>query len=290
MKKKSLNKNKNRKKIILMILIFLTFTLTPAVIYSNYHIDVEHITYKSSDIPKAFNGTRIAHLSDYHNHGGKYDDRLVKSVVDSHPDYIFITGDVIDSYLTDIDKADNFLKKMSDIAPCYLVWGNHEMRLEFQEFDKMKTFAENCGITILDGDTTRIYKDSDYISVTGNYCYNENVTNYGKNEFNIWLHHFPNDFEMIADSTKKSGNQMDLMFSGHAHGGLIRLPFIKGLFAPDQGLFPKYTSGIYEYNGSSMIVSRGVGNVLTTLRLFNPFHVVICTLENVSDEEESDSH
>lgn len=280
---KKISLNKKHIKIILIILIFLTFTLTPAVIYSNYHIQVENITFKSSDIPKAFNGIRIAHLSDYHNHGGKYDDRLVKSVADSDPDYIFITGDVADRFLTNIDKADNFLKKMSDIAPCYLVWGNHEMGLESQELNELKTFAENCGINILDDDTTRIYKDSEYISVTGNYDFNEEEIKYGNDEFNIWLHHFPNDFEMIADSTKRSGNQMDLMFSGHAHGGLIRLPFIKGLYAPDQGLFPKYTSGIYEYNGSSMIVSRGVGNVLNTLRLFNPFHVVICTLESNSD-------
>ena len=99
----------------------------------------------------------------------------------------------------------------------------------------------------------------------------------------IWLHHFPEDFEKIADGTKSAGYQTDLMFSGHAHGGLIGLPFTGGLFAPGQGFFPEYTSGIYTYNGSSMIVSRGLGNSSVTLRLFDPFHLVVCELERKND-------
>lgn len=278
MNKKLLNKKRN--KIFLIVLIFFVLAFTPLLIYSNYHIEVENITFKNKDIPEAFNGTRIAHLSDYHNHGGKYDDRLVRVVADSEPDYIFITGDMVDRSFTNTDKTNSFLKKISSIAPCYLVWGNHEMEIEASELEKIKSCAKSCGISILNDDFTRLYKDNEYISVTGNYNYIEAVTGYGKDEFNIWLHHFPEDFEMIADSTGKSGHQMDLMFSGHAHGGLIGLPFVGGLIAPGQGIFPEYISGIYEYNGSSMIVSRGVGNSSTTLRLFNPFHVVICTLES----------
>ena len=270
--------NKN-KKLLKKFLILVILLLTPALVYSNYYIDVENITFRNSDVPEAFDGVRIVHLSDYHNHGGKYDDKLVEKITQADPDYIFLTGDIADRFITNIDKAENFLKRVSGIASCYMVWGNHEKELKTEDFEKLKSYAENCGITVLDGDKIRLKKENEYISVTGNYDYTDGFTDHENDDFNIWLHHFPHDFKIIANTTKKYGNQMDLMFSGHAHGGLIRLPFIKGIYAPDQGFFPKYTSGIYEYNGSSMIVSRGVGNVATTLRLFDTFHVVVCTLE-----------
>lgn len=276
MKRKSLKK----KKIIITILICIALVFIPSIIYSNHHIDVENISFKSRDIPKAFDGVKIAHLSDYHNHGEKFDKRLVNILKKSEPDYIFITGDIADKVFTDIDKANHFLKEMSCIAPCYLVWGNHDKNIDDQEFEKMNSYAQDCGITVLNNDVVRLCKEDEYISVTGNYDYIENASECGKDEFNIWLNHFPENFETIADGTKNSGNQMDLMFSGHAHGGLIRFPGIKGLFAPGQGFFPEYTSGVYEYNGSSMIVSRGIGNSTTTLRLFDTFHVIICTLES----------
>ena len=272
-----------KKKTIIMRLTIFTLLLASAVIWSNSYIETENIIYSGSDIPEAFDGVKIVHLSDYHNHGGNYEDRLVSKIKSAEPDYIFLTGDQVDSYLTDTDNINSFFRKVSETAPCYLVWGNHEKSLDTNEFIKIKNSAENCGITVLDGESADIERNGQKITVTGTYSCPEDFSVYSeKNDsdnFNIWLHHFPEDFEKTADGTKSAGCQMDLMFSGHAHGGLIRLPFTDGLFAPGQGFFPEYSSGIYTYNGSSMIVSRGLGNSSITLRLFDPFHLVVCELK-----------
>ena len=265
---------------IVIICLILDAIFIPFAVYSNTHLDMEYFTCRNNKIPEEFNGTVIAHLSDYHNHGGKYDDKLMDAIRDAAPDYIFITGDTADRILTDIDKAEGFLERVSETAPCYLVWGNHEKGLKDEDFDRLESFAKNAGITVLEDETVMLEREGAQIALTGDYNCVSLPEETGTDYFDIWLHHFPEDFEDITDMTEKAGNRMDLMFAGHAHGGLIRLPFIKGLVAPGQGLFPKYTSGVYTYKDSEMIVSRGLGNSSVTRRLFNPFHLVVCTLES----------
>ena len=266
----------SKRKIFYIVLSILAVILIISLIFSNTYIDVEKITFKSRDIPESFDGTKIVLLSDYHNQGENFCERLTDIVKEADPDYIFITGDIIDRIRTDVDKADNFLKKVSDIAPCYLVWGNHDKSVSQGDLERLKTSAESYGITILEGTTVRIQRGDEYISLTGNYYYYDYPP--CEADFNIWLNHFPENFEPIAEQTKKDGNQMDLMFSGHAHGGLIRLPFVGGVIGHN-GLFPDYTSGLYEYDGSHMIVSRGLGNSGNVPRLYSTFHVVVCELE-----------
>ena len=135
-----------KKKTIIMILTIFTLLLASAVIWSNSYIETENIIYSGSDIPEAFDGVKIVHLSDYHNHGGNYEDRLVSKIKSAEPDYIFLTGDQVDSYLTDTDNINSFFRKVSETAPCYLVWGNHEKSLDTNEFIKIKNSAENEGI------------------------------------------------------------------------------------------------------------------------------------------------
>lgn len=91
--------------------------------------------------------------------------------------------------------------------------------------------------------------------------------------FTILLSHRPELFDTYAD------HDMDLILSGHAHGGQFRLPFIGGLVAPNQGLFPKYDAGIYTEDNTSMLVSRGVGNSILTFRINNPPEVILIELQ-----------
>lgn len=277
---------KSRKKTILIIMIILTFVITIPLIWSNIYIQTEKITYSSSEIPDAFDGVKIAHLSDYHNHGGKFDDYLIEKIKSEEPDYIFLTGDQTDRFLTNTEKTGAFFSKITEIAPCYMVWGNHDKELPESDFSIEKKYASDTGITVLDDEYTKIERDGQVITVTGSFS-DLSGKSLGRNDedgFNIRLHHFPENFAEIVDSSKQDGHQADLVFCGHAHGGLIRLPFIKGLYAPGQGFLPKYTSGMYKYDGSSMIVSRGLGNSFTTLRLYDPFHLVICTLRTENDK------
>lgn len=283
---KETNKKHNIKKIIFIVLIILTMVITVPLIWSNNYIQTENITYSSAEIPDAFDGVKIAHLSDYHNHGGSYDDYLTDKIKAGEPDYIFLTGDQADSFLTDTEKAGSFFGRVSEIAPCYMVWGNHDKRLSEEDFSILNKYASDAGIIVLDDEYTEIEREGQIITVTGSYndLSGESMNRTEPDGFNIRLHHFPEDFNEIADSSKQSGYQADLIFCGHAHGGLIRLPFIKGLYAPGQGFFPSYTSGVYEYSGSSMIVSRGLGNSSVTRRLYDPFHLVFCTLDSITGD------
>ncbi|HKL42806.1 MAG TPA: metallophosphoesterase, partial [Clostridia bacterium] len=95
-----------------------------------------------------------------------------------------------------------------------------------------------------------------------------------ENNFQILLSHRP---ELINLYSKE---KIDLIFSGHAHGGQFRLPFIGGIIAPDQGLFPEYTSGLYVKDKSTLIVSRGLGNSIIPLRLFNQPEIIVLTIKN----------
>lgn len=287
MKETAERKNPKRKKLFIIIAAVLLAAVIAEFIRSNYVIDVEKITYRNSSIPDGFDGAVIVQISDYHNHGGRYDDRLTEKIKEQDPDYIFLTGDIADSILTDIDKANAFLEKVSEIAPCYLVWGNHDNDIEQQDKDSMIKCCEENGITVLDSETTYLRRGEDKILLVGtsDYLYSNKVDEMMKDypaqdQFTIWLHHYPEDFHEIVDMSSQAGCQADLIFTGHAHGGLFGFPFPNGLYAPGQGFLPEYTSGEYTYNGSEMIVSRGVGNSGYTRRFADSFHLVVVTLRS----------
>ena len=93
-------------------------------------------------------------------------------------------------------------------------------------------------------------------------------------DFTLVLSHRPETFQAYVE------NKLDVVFAGHAHGGQFRIPGVGGLVAPGQGLFPTFTSGLYEDNGTNMIVSRGLGNSIIPIRIFNTPEIIVVTLKN----------
>lgn len=281
-------KKSKTKMVVRIILLVLLAAIIGEFCRSNYVIDVDRFTYQNDTIPNGFDGAVIVQLSDYHNHGGRYEDRLMDKVREQNPDFIFLTGDIADAGLTDIDAANSFLKKVSKIAPCYLVWGNHDQAISVDDRNKMIECCNENGIKLLEDEVVELERNGDKIQLAGtsDYLFSDNVEEMWRsypieNEFTIWLHHYPEDFNEIVDTSRLKGKQADLVFSGHAHGGLIRFPFPNGLYAPGQGLFPKVTAGEYEYNGSKMIVSRGLGNSGYSRRFADPFEIVTVTLKSL---------
>ena len=280
-------KRHTRRRRILLIIGFILLLIAGEFVRSNLYIEVEEFEYLSKDIPKAFDGVKIVQISDYHNHGGSYDDRLIDNIKEQSPDYIFLTGDIADGIKTDINAANAFLEKVSKVAPCYLVWGNHDYSIPKSKLDKMRKCCKKNKITVLENDYTTLERDGSKIMLVGTDTHLSNGraaelmhTLPTDKQFVIWLHHFPEDFEDIVNKSGEKNSKADLIFTGHAHGGLIRLPFIKGIYAPGQGMFPDYTSGRYNIGDSAMLVSRGVGNSGYTLRWLNSFHLVVCTLKS----------
>ena len=244
---------------------------------------------KSKKIPASFDGFRIVHISDLHNATfGKDNNKLLKKIKNAQPDIIAVTGDIVDSRRTNTAVSLDFMKNALSLAPVYFVTGNHEFRIS-----QSKSFVseiKKLGVTVLENENLCLNKGKDRIELYGiddPYFYGEYMTDEEpyivahkleelgiSNGFSILLSHRPEFFDIYTECG------FDLVLSGHAHGGQFRLPFVGGLIAPGQGFFPEYDSGLYEKDDTKMIVSRGLGNSIIPLRLFNRPEIISVILKS----------
>jgi len=250
---------------------------------------VNTVTVTAGRIPAAFSGFRIAQVSDLHNaEFGENNVRLLELLSESRPDIIVITGDLVDSGHTDIDIAISFVEEAARIAPVYYVTGNHEARLS--QYDRLRNGLEAAGVSMLEDRAVELERDGEKITLVGlsdpDFTVRSDI--FGEvpamvstklesladteSSYTILLSHRPELFESYASSG------IDLVLSGHAHGGQFRLPFIGGLVAPNQGLFPKYDAGVYMESSTQMVVSRGIGNSIIPVRFNNRPEIVIVEL------------
>ena len=276
-----------RSKALLITLGIIIVLCIIELVRSNSFIEVECFEYKNENIPGSFDGVKIVSVTDYHNHGGSYEDRLIEKIKEQDPDYIFLVGDIIDSRFTKLDVQKSFLEKCADIAPCYLCYGNHELRLDKSKLDEYNKNAENAGVTILDNELIPLTRGDDTLFLAGTTSaggavdISDRAEAVQKSAPLLWLHHYPENFEDLSNDAENMGFPSALFFSGHAHGGLIRIPFTRiGAVAPGQGILPEYTGGEYYCKESEMLLSRGCGNSGMTLRFFDPFEIVVCTLKS----------
>lgn len=258
-------------------------------IWGNTALMVNTVTVTAGRIPAAFSGFRIAQVSDLHNaEFGENNVRLLELLLESRPDIIVITGDLVDSGHTDIDIAIRFAEEAARIAPVYYVTGNHEARLS--QYDRLRNGLEAAGVSMLEDRAVELERDGEKITLVG--LSDPDFTVRGdifgeipamvstklesladtESSYTILLSHRPELFESYASSG------IDLVLSGHAHGGQFRLPFIGGLVAPNQGLFPKYDAGVYMESSTQMVVSRGIGNSIIPVRFNNRPEIVIVEL------------
>ncbi len=244
---------------------------------------------KASGLPENFDGYRIVQLSDVHDSEfGVNNVDLVNKVRALSPDAIFITGDFIDGNRYDLEHSLEIIRQLHGVAPFYFVTGNHEISTNDEE--RIKSELAELGVKVLSNESVTIgNRTGEQIAIGGiedplssnldEGIYVEQVI--GKtfkdvpdSMYKILLSHRPEQFDVYVDS------QIDLVFSGHAHGGQMRIPGIGGLVAPGQGWFPKYTSGVYEMEKTSMVVSRGLGNSIAPIRVFNRPEVIVVNLNS----------
>ena len=280
---------KKKKFIFLAIAAAVLVALVIWIAWGNTAMELNTYTISSLKLPESFDGYRIAHVSDLHNaEMGKDNETLLSMLRDADPDMIAITGDLIDSRNTDIEVALQFVREAVKIAPCYYVTGNHEARVN--EYGELKAEMEAAGVTVLEDVRKEISIEGETITLIGvndpsyqtDYLFGdaESVIDSKLEElhtenagFTILLSHRPELFDTYAD------HDIDLVLSGHAHGGQFRLPFIGGLVAPNQGLFPEYDAGIFTDGNTNMIVSRGVGNSILPFRINNRPEVILIELQ-----------
>lgn len=280
---------KKKRTVILIALSPAILLLSLLLFLGNKALEVNTYTIYSDRIPVAFDGYRIAHISDLHNAAlGKNNGKLLAMLKETKPDIIAITGDFIDSRNTNVDVAVQFAAEAVKIAPCYYVSGNHEARVS--EYAWLKETLTALGIHVLEDAQTELIREDAVVSIIGvrdpsfatEYLFGDSeaviqsklqqFTN--EDTYTILLSHRPELFETYVE------NNMDLVLSGHAHGGQIRLPFLGGLVAPNQGLFPVYDAGLFTQGNTHMIVSRGIGNSMIPLRVNNPPEIVLIELKS----------
>lgn len=278
----------NKKQWLCTVAICL-IVLTVWVVKGNTKLEITEYRVSSSRIPEAFGGFRIAQVSDLHNtEFGEENNKLLEVLSEVNPDVIVLTGDLIDSRRTDIDIALAFAGNAVQIAPVYYVTGNHEARVP--EYEALKVGLTEAGVTVMDNQKVHIDREGESITLMGihdpsfrtDYLFGDAETAAGQaisslqNEsdgFTVLLSHRPELFDLYVDTG------INLVFSGHAHGGQFRLPFVGGLVAPNQGFFPKYDAGRFDEENTTMIVSRGVGNSIIPFRINNPLEIVVVELK-----------
>ena len=279
----------------------------------NKGIYISYIDTKHNNIPENLVGYKILQITDVHSiRSTEQLEQYVKKIEEENPNVIFITGDLIDAeyYVSENDRYNNkevglpdiftidFCKELTEIAKVYYVYGNHEMMLlDDPENNVFKTKLESLGVTILNNkeeiitlgkesfrliglqDPATLYKDKKYAFIGESNkermdsILHDLFLDKDENLFTICLSHRPEYFDLYQKYP------IDVVFTGHAHGGIARLPFIGGVYAHAQGWFPKYSEGLHIDNDRlNMICGRGIGNSTINFRFMNPPEIVVTTL------------
>lgn len=231
-------------------------------------------------------------ITDLHNkeYGEKNAD-LAELVKEQNPDFIAVCGDMVNRGDPDTTKMKDVLEKLSKIAPTYCCLGNHERDNAAKFGTDFKSETNSTGAVLLDNEYIKFNKNGKSVLIGGmsDYPYYEFYTpdddvpsrtlweefaEKAKNNFTILLHHQP---EYIAEDAKKT--DIDLIVCGHTHGGQIQLPFIGGVIAPNQGLFPKYDKGEFDLDGTKMIVCAGLSNPVFIPRINNQVELGVVTIK-----------
>lgn len=274
--------------ILLIVLAALVVITAARGIWENHAVRSNTVEVASEKLPAAFDGFTIVQISDLHNaRFGKDQKKLAALLKAAQPDLIAITGDLIDKRRPGMQNVLRFVERAVAIAPVFYVTGNHEAKSK--EFPLLKEALGRLGVTLLLDRTVSIECGGAQIALAGlsdARFVTADKTKFAavsaeklsaflpKEGFTLLLAHRPELFAVYRAAGA------DLTLCGHAHGGQFRLPLVGGLIAPNQGLFPKYTAGLYREEGKCMVVSRGLGNSSIPIRLNNRPEVVKAVLHS----------
>lgn len=269
-------------KTALMVLVLLILLVTGLVLDSKYHLQLTEYTLSFRNLPESFDGCKVLQLSDLHGmRFGPENRRLVELIRQQKPDIIVLTGDIAGKDGA-LDNVESLLSGIEGLAPAYYVNGNHEWADGCVE--KIEELMESRGVTCLSNEIELLSRGEDSIAVVGAEDPNgraDMITPWGlslrlgelySDHFSLWLAHRNDYVRMYSDIGT------DLILCGHAHGGIVRLPFVGGLLNVNRSIGAEYESGVYSSGHYLMVVSRGLGNSISIPRLFNRPEVVTVIL------------
>lgn len=266
--------------------------------WANARVWNARVEIRDEKIPAAFDGFVLCQVSDVHNEArGEGNAALLRALREAAPDLICITGDFLDSRRTDLDFALELAGQLAEIAPAVYVTGNHEARLK--DLSALEAGLAARGVQVLRDGWMPLARGGEEIALIGlddpgfsageGWTLSEGLDQtqarlsallaQAGDRFSLVLSHRPELLPAYAEAGA------DLVLSGHAHGGQVRLPGIGGLFAPGQGILPRLTSGVHARGETRLVVSRGLGNSAFPLRVFNPPEIVTVTLRAGAEGE-----
>lgn len=226
---------------------------------------------------------RIALVSDLHNSlWGAGQSTLLAAIAEARPDAVVLDGDLFDMH-GDFIHTETLLTALAEAYPCYFVFGNHEYRTG--RAAEIRELLDSLGIPVLSGDLATITVGETSVQLFGvddgrggmaklRLQLMHAASRREDSRFSILAIHCPDEVERYL------AYGFDLMLSGHTHGGQLRIPgLLNGLYAPGQGLFPKYGGGRYDFDDQSLIISRGLSKRPYWMpRIFNPPELVLVRL------------
>lgn len=268
---------KRKKYFSLMLFSLLLSVFISYICHCENSLKITNYTVTTDKI----NGSvKIAFISDLHNKEfGSDNINLVNAISEEKPDIIALGGDMISSTDTQHDVVITLLNQLTKIAPTYYIWGNHERT--YVNFNQLEKDIKNTDAVLLDNEMERISVNGDTLTIGGltDFPYYEFYAPDYENEdryfldafrqqqsenFSILLAHQP---EFYFWNPKEM--ELDLILSGHTHGGVIQIPCIGGLYAPNQGFFPEYDKGYFSTDTAQIVITSGLGNTVPLPRLNN---------------------
>ena len=261
------------KKIFILVLLIIVLLIYNQVQISNFKTNKVSIESK-----KVNSEIKISQISDFHSNKNINITKLVESITKYDPNFIVLTGDIIDSKTDDLSLAFALVDGISEVnKPIYFVEGNHE-GLNSKRNEFLEGLVEK-GVYVLDNKTTLLSIEGEKIRLIGLPFFAERdefqkvLDKASPSIYDIVLSHSPNRPISYLDG------RIDLVLSGHTHGGQIRLPIIGGLVAPGQGFFPKYDKGLMQLeNGPLLYIDSGLGNSVLPIRFLNPVQISEITI------------
>ncbi|URZ15165.1 metallophosphoesterase [Clostridium felsineum] len=284
---------------MLIVVIIILIILSSRVFIDNNVIQICKYKIFSKRLPKEFNGFTIVQLADLHSK--RYGDdnaKLINKINKINPNVIMVTGDMINddgNYSVCIKLLENLSSKYK----VYFIVGNHEQNLRIlnpHKYNNMMAELMKIKVDVLLNEKREILLNGKIINLYGAFMESryyrnmldkksksieftledleENIGQANSELYNILMIHNPIFFETYSDWGA------DLVLCGHMHGGMVRFPLIGGVFSPENNLFPKFCSGIFQQNNASMIVSRGIGIGSFGFRFFNRPELTVITLKN----------
>ena len=270
------------KKCIPLILALLLALLW----WDNARLVTEEFSYADALLPESFEGFRIVQLSDLH--GRDFGARLPEAVAAAKPDCIVLTGDFVDENTVCASLEDS-VRAIAEIAPTYFVTGNHEWGAH--KAKETLSYFREWGVTCLENTYVPIERDGGRIFLTGIHDPNGYADQKTPSELARELYAAEGEpyWLLLAHRSNRFDGEYcrlgaNLTLSGHAHGGIWRLPFTDGLFSTNFSLLPSFTSGFYTCTGAdcedeTVFVSRGLGNSPRWLpRVMNAPQIAVITL------------